>query len=569
MKNKIILYLLSVFATFTFMASCANDDTAADTNEVKNTDTSFDILDGCTAFCMESDSTVPYSSQMTRTSMRDHQYLGGGNFMWETGDKIWVEDGSSRTASTKSSITASQPSARFYVPGNYSGNSYRVYYTGENSSSGTNVTIKGSQTQDKPNSTRHFGTSGDCGTATAIRNGGRFKFSLDHKAAYLCLMPRIENAGLAKNVYLTQVVVKSDNNIAGSYTLNFNGLSGNGNSNIITLTTKGGSSSVPGPWDTHTNQQRLVATPGFPISSVKGDVSKSAYMVIAPGTHRLTVEYTIKDPATEIEATITKQLSSKEYLANKVYDITANLTSDIQIYQNTEYYMWDPQIGYNYWKYYETSQPYVHNGLSNNYPRTSGDPRFYSENWVSTNATRAFQYTQNVNELIWYVWKGNPHWDGNKLWSHLKHLYKGGMWFKKKQYISNFNNSQYAGIDYRNHYKGWNDSGAEVNQSPAVSTIWEERNTYWRMKPIQNPPANVNEYFFLPAMGYYSDGKLKLKDSAYYGVYWSSTVLVYPFDKDKEHEGPAAFCLHFDNQWVGIDCDSRRWGYVAGPSWFL
>ncbi len=57
-------------------------------------------------------------------------------------------------------------------------------------------------------------------------------------------------------------------------------------------------------------------------------------MVVAPGTHTLTVEYTIKDPATEAEATIAKTLSAKEYQANKVYDITANLTPEKIYYRD-------------------------------------------------------------------------------------------------------------------------------------------------------------------------------------------------------------------------------------------
>ena len=31
--------------------------------------------------------------KLTRTSAANHQYLGGADFMWETGDKIYVKDG--------------------------------------------------------------------------------------------------------------------------------------------------------------------------------------------------------------------------------------------------------------------------------------------------------------------------------------------------------------------------------------------------------------------------------------------------------------------------------------------
>lgn len=555
MKKKTILYLCPFVSMLILTVGCGNNDTVADDSTPTTTGIEDDVPAGCTAFCMEED-----DNSMTRTSMRDHKYLKGGTFMWETGDKIWVENGSTRTGSKRSNITKSQATARFYVPGNFPNSSYKVYYTGENSNSGTNVVIKNAQVQQKPNDARHFGTAGDCGTATATRNGGRFKFNLDHKVSYLCLMPRIENAGLAANVYLTKIVVKSNNNIAGTYTLNFSGLTGNGSSNTITLTTKG-SGNVPGPWDTAAKKQKTVPAPGFQISPNKGDVSKSAYMVIAPGTHTLTVQYTIKDPATEVEATITKTLTAKNYEANKVYDVTANLTTDIEIYRprGDYYYMWDAQVGYHYWKNHENSQPYVNEGEGAGYPvfKNFSDPRMFNSS-IGTNATRALATIPNINEMCWYVWYGDPHWDGNKLWSHLNHLYKGGMWFLKKQHINGFNPNAYKGsngsnIDFRGYYKDWYNP---KNISKPSVTYFTEGDPNWKKSPIQGRPSNTAKYFFLAAAGYYNDGKLLLKDKEYFGAYWSSTTIS---GNDKP-----AFCLHFDNITVGVECDLRGFGYLAG-----
>ena len=99
---------------------------------------------------------------------------------------------------------------------------------------------------------------------------------------------------------------------------------GTGQYNSITLHTKG-TGSVPGPWNPSANSQRYINCPGFPISSNKLDISQSAYMVIAPGTHKLTIDYTIEDPATEIEGTIRKYVNLT-CDPGKIYDITANLT---------------------------------------------------------------------------------------------------------------------------------------------------------------------------------------------------------------------------------------------------
>jgi len=87
--------------------------------------------------------------------------------------------------------------------------------------------------------------------------------------------------------------------------------------------------------------------------------------------------------------------------------------------------------------------------------------------------------------MLWFIFKGNPHWDGNKPFSFAKHLYKGGMWFKKKRVIKAENSlndatmrDKYDGKDYRPVGKEW----PRVNNSIASGT-----------------PANVDDYFFLPA----------------------------------------------------------------------
>ena len=80
-----------------------------------------------------------------------------------------------------------------------------------------NVTIYNRQTQDKPNDADHIGRDGDCGVAVAKGRNGGYKFKLEHKASYLCFMPRIEDSKLAANVYLTKIVVTSNNKIAGTY----------------------------------------------------------------------------------------------------------------------------------------------------------------------------------------------------------------------------------------------------------------------------------------------------------------------------------------------------------------
>lgn len=111
-----------------------------------------------------------------------------------------------------------------------------------------------------------------------------------------------------------------------------------------------------------------------------------------------------------------------------------------------------------------------------------------------------------MNECLWYAMQGDPHWDDTTLWTTLEHLYVGGIWFKKKAKISGFTDSNYNGADYRIAYNGgWNNSFFPLGK-----------------------PSNLNDYFYLPALGLYI--KKKLGDIGDASYYWSSTP--HPTDKN-------------------------------------
>ena len=236
MKTKIYLNILAV-GMLAFMASCASDENI-DRNKGKETDDSSAL----TSFSSVSPNRL--MKYTPRTSMGGHDYLAGSRFYWEPGDNIYVkDDNNALQKSSTSNISATQPRARFQVPGAYTAqNTYEVYYTGAAAgATSEKVIISTSQTQTSPNTAKHIGGVGDCGTSTATRVGDHFEFMLNHKAAYLCFLPRVTNAELGKNIYLTKIVVKSDNAIAGDYTLSMGGLSSAPTTNAaneITLTTQ-------------------------------------------------------------------------------------------------------------------------------------------------------------------------------------------------------------------------------------------------------------------------------------------------------------------------------------------
>ena len=488
MKKKLFKTRLLSFAAFCGLAlafaSCANEDVAQGTTG-KETENDKNL----TTF-------VAGDEAKTRTSM---DYTSGA-FFWEAGDKIWVKDDDGTWQQSSNAPTAKVASFKFKVPGKFTkGNTYKVYYPGKNGNK-DKVTIPAAQTQTTPNTTAHFGVSGDCGTASAswsnTKNG--FAFALDHQAAILVFQPYTSNTVL-KDCYLTKVEVSSDNDISHTYTLNptTGELTGTSSGKKIILTTKGAG--------TYAN--------GFPLNTTSASVATNgAYMVIKPGTHTLRVRYWVKDVATNVEGTITKLLPSTTYAKNTYYDMTANL--NVTNYDGDHYYMWDAQE--QYWKGHEwwsanKDQPVLNNHSNGNYPQSTTDSRWYNVGSGSGrfDATQSCATLPNANELSWYVVYGDPRWDADELWTTMGHLYKGGMWFKKKSVLQaeghyDTEKSANGTTDLRTTDKTYINSNNSINNSGLPSA------------------ADANKYFYLPALGYYYHGQLIA--AGYYGYYWSSSA---------------------------------------------
>ena len=487
MKKKLFKTRLLSFAAFcglTLMfASCANEDVAQNPNSTDND---------------KNLTTFTAGDPSTRTSMESD-----GKFFWEAGDKIYVKDDNGTWNASSNSPTSKTAYFKFKVPGTYTAHmSYKVYYPGKNGNQ-DQVTISANQSQEEPNTTTHFGVSGDCGMATATRITGErnFNFTLDHKAAYLLLLPRTSNT-ILQNCYLTKVEVNSDNDITSTYTLDpvTGKLTGIGTGKQIIVST-GGSG-------TYAN--------GFPLTNTSTSAATNgSYVVIKPGTHTLKIRYWVKDIATNVEGTITKTLSSATYDQNKYYDITANL--NIRDYDGDHYYMWDAQE--QYWKGHEwwsanKDQPVLNYGQNVNYPKSNADSRWHNEGGGSSrfDATHSCAGLPNANELSWYCMFGDPRWDADELWTTMGHLYKGGMWFKKKSvlqaehhYDTEF--SADGSTDLRTTYKYYNNTSSSINNSGLPSA------------------ADANKYFYLPALGWYYSGQLAFVGT--YGYSWSSSIVAW------------------------------------------
>ena len=503
--------LAVVFGMALAFSSCANEDVPQ--NPTKSNEDNDKNL------------TTFMAGGETRTSLN----YDSGDFYWEDGDYIYVKDDDGVLQKSTNAPTQKVAAFKYMVPGKFTASSsYKVYYLGKNSN-GSSVTISTTQSQTAPDNTEHFGTAGDYGTATANKVTGKnqFEFELEHQPAYLVFHPYASNT-LLQSCYLTKIEVSSDNDIASTYTLNAStgtlqsGSTGAASDKEIILSTKGSGA--------YAN--------GFPLNTASDNVAvNGAYMVIKPGTHTLKVRYWLKDVST----------GAFNYDVNNYYDIDGNL--NIRDYDGDHYYMWDAQQ--QYWYGYEwtknlatgVGQPTQIFIRSTNYAQSNTDSRYWNEsylgNGVSTPATHtSCKDLPNANEMTWYASNGEPRWDADELWTTMGRLYKGGIWFKKKANISGYNpNTAVGGTDWRTTGNGNRGS--------------------WPVSQTLPSAADAGNYFYLPALGYYSTiGQLYGLASA--GLYWSSSGT--PWTDN------GAYYLLFNSSNVNVDTNHRQHGLMVEPT---
>ena len=369
-----------------------------------------------------------------------------------------------------------------------------------------------------------FWEAGDCGTADTTGGNGVFNFRLDHQAAILMFQPFTNNTGV-KNCQLTKIEVTSDNDITGTYTLDTTTgeLTGSASGKSITMTIK----------------DSVSYANGFPLTNSAADLATNgAYVVIRPGTHALTVRYWIKDYITNVEGAITKTYPAFDYEKNDYYDMTANI--NVTDYDGRQYYQWDAKN--NYWNGYEWNsanpwQPVLEGGYNGDYAQITGN--FYNNSRIQGknryDAINSCKDLPNANEMATYVIKGDPHWDGEEIWTTMGHLHKGGMWFKTKSSI----NYTYNFTDQRAP------NGTDIREHDASFSITPKQG-----KPVE---SYFNHYFFVPALGYYNYGYLTGLGTE--GSYWTSSA--HPDDSNW------AYCLTFNSSNVNLSGpDSSNGSYI-------
>lgn len=289
------------------------------------------LLAGCTADEIETDKKtktpdIPEGATLfesiaqpeTRTSVGGYAPGMSLNLLWNIYDIIWVKTSSAPTGWVKglsqnipwSKKVASE--AIFRLDERLTEESYLVRYTGEGGEgfSYDKVTIPSEQRKiGIQNDPYYFFIHGDCGVAVARKDKltGRYKFQLEHKAAYIGIAPHSSNYSMIKRKYSPKFMVRSikvtaDQAICGTFNFNEDG---------IDLTSRPAA----------TEQNKSITTSGCFIDEEHNELENASVIVLAPGTYgTVKVEYVVNTVGNnnDPDVTVTREYKNVTFTAGKV-----------------------------------------------------------------------------------------------------------------------------------------------------------------------------------------------------------------------------------------------------------
>ena len=551
--------LLMVAALF---AACANEDVAQDKKKENGTEAPkggvIFAANGpkTSAKRLSIDGEEETADAKTRTNIR-HTPGNGADAYWTGGDFIWVKKQDGTWAqSTSITLHDGGASAEFTLPGSkadYADGCEVRYTTAGNFLSyapANLVYFPQNQSRTIANDFSKAGEWGDCGSGVAHNTGNpdKFNFTLSHKSSYLCFLPRCTNAALAPNIRLKGIKVTANqatNN--ASFFPGFHSFNGDDIDYIGTPTIR---------------RSIEITLPEFPLSTTENQEANATYLVVPPDTYDFKIEYTIKDPITNIETVFADVKTGITLDKGMIYDVTANITVP-SLPSPPNFYMWDALQ--HYWWGHESEQPLEEGGFSPSYPQSKAtDPqRWYNDTNLGNNRNDAsrnpfFQTLPNANEIVWYVRKGDPHWgnDGKVYAKNGRLLHLRGMWLRKKNaivtYLKNVEHypTSLTEGDLKNSYK----------DSPTATPVdYRTISSSFTNNSVIDGNPSTTDYFFLPAwgvfffMGQYTEGPSPDNNTS--GFYWSSSGVY-----------NTAYTLFFDGgHRIVYNCSSRDGGFLARP----
>ena len=439
------------------------------------------LLAGCTADEIETDKKtktpdIPEGATLfesiaqpeTRTSVGGYSPGGSLNLRWNIYDFIWVKtssapngwvEGYSQNIPWDKGVASE---AIFWLKDRLTEESYLVRYTGpkDEGLSYDKVTIPSEQSKIAiQNDPYYFFLHGDCGVAVARKDKltGRYKFQLEHKAAYIGIAPHSSNYTMVKFEYDPKFEVKSikvtaDQAICGTFNFNDDG---------IDLTSRPAT----------TEQNKSITTSGCYIPNEKIEklpvswLENASVIVLAPGTYgTVKVEYVVNTVGhdNDPDVTVNREYKNVTFTAGKVKWMRPDFRAE----------------------QYKDREP-GHDSRIKDCP--------------------------NINELRWYIEKGDPHWgkyffrEGGLNPGNGRTRFCPGIWIKKLSVIAKENGKtveqlKAAAPDGNNYIKS---SGGKkkITVLPA------------------NLPNNMQDYFFLPALGDKDTYRTYKKE----GFFWTSS----------------------------------------------
>ena len=458
----------------------------------------------------------------TRTGIT-HTPGNGADAYWTSGDFIWVKKQDGTWAkSTAITLHDGGASAEFTLPGNktdYADGCEVRYTTAGNFLSHAPVNLvyfPQNQSRTIANDFSRAGEWGDCGSGVAHNTGNpdKFNFTLSHKSSYLCFLPRCTNVALAPNIRLKGIKVTANqatNN--ANFFPGFHSFNGDDIDYIGTPTIR---------------RSIEITLPDFPLSTTTNQAANATYLVVPPDTYDFRIEYTIVDLSNNVKGTIKQTLTNVTLNKGEINDIIYDLTPREFSPKSFKYYAWDAQQ--DFWHGHEDEQPTINNGqpgaTQGNAPQNNTDPRWKSEIYPGPGVrqdaqTAVFKKLPNVNELVWYLKKGDPHWGtSDEVYAKNGHLLRvEGLWLRKKNAIVNYlkaNEGYPSSFTIDDLKEGYKASATAPLEDYRIGLFSQS------FGPTQGAPANTADYFFLPVLGYYlPDGWLYLFGWAC--DYWSSS----------------------------------------------
>ena len=174
----------------------------------------------------------------------------------------------------------------------------------------------------------------------------------------------------------------------------------------------------------------------------------------------------------------------------------------------------------------------------------------------------------NANEMTWYIFNGDPYYDPNTEWALQDYhggadayldgtaIFRGGLWFKKRQYIVGWDSEHPMSRNGKLDYDLRTTFPSEIkNSSPTLFRA----NTVKTGRPSDEV---ISQYFYVPLMGCFvvndrdeDKNKVTYAQYKYLGArayYWTSTPYIYDTSETDPEKYRTAYYLYFDKQWMNL-----------------